>query len=416
MNTNKIIFGDSRSMFEVDDETIDVVITSPPYWNIKNYDFDDQIGYGQSVHEYLSDLGLVWRECYRILKNGTRLCINIGDQFLRSKDYGKYKIIPIHAEIIAQCEQIGFDYMGSIIWQKKTTMNTSGGATIMGSYPYPPNGIIEMDYEFILILKKPGKRKFLKENKEKSELTKEEWKQYFSANWNYAGVRQKGHVAMYPEELPKRLIKMFTFVNDVVLDPFLGSGTTTKASMLLKRNSVGYELNQQFEPLIREKLGINQELVFKDLNFEILYREKKINVHNSRYIPSIQDFQPVTEKDKSPSKKEYLYRVVSVLDKSTVELDGGLRVGILGVCDFDEKTFDYLNEFIKGKQVFLRFDPNYAKKENEVQAYLFLKNKIFVNKEIVRMGLGNISNNDFEYKDLFVKSISEKGDGKRMDI
>ena len=398
-------------MFEVNDETIDVVITSPPYWNIKNYDFATQIGYGQSVHEYLSDLELVWRECYRVLKNGTRLCINIGDQFLRSKDYGKYKIIPIHAEIIAQCEQIGFDYMGSIIWQKKTTMNTSGGATIMGSYPYPPNGIIEMDYEFILILKKPGKRRFLKENKENSELTKEEWKQYFSAHWNFAGERQKGHIAMYPEELPKRLIKMFTFVNDVVLDPFLGSGTTTKASMLLQRNSVGYELNQQFEPLIREKLGIDQEQVFQDLNFEILHREKRINVHYSKYRPAIQDFQPVMEQDKSPPKKEELYRVVSVLDKSTVELDDGLRVGILGVCDFDERTFDYLNEFIKGKQVFLRFDPNYAKKENEVQAYLFLKNKIFVNKEIVRMGLGNISNNDFEYKNLFVKSISEKGDG-----
>jgi len=221
MVSAKIIIGDSRKMLEVKDNSVDLVVTSPPYWHIKDYGVEGQIGYGQSLHEYLKNLYIVWKECFRILKPGTRLCINIGDQFLRSIIYGKYKIAPLHSEFITQCEKIGFDYMGSIIWQKKTTMNTTGGASVMGSYPYPPNGLVEIDYEFILIFKKPGKKTFSKEAKEKSKLTKEEWKEYFSGHWHFPGERQIDHEAMFPEELPKRLIKMFTFVGDTVLDPFL---------------------------------------------------------------------------------------------------------------------------------------------------------------------------------------------------
>ncbi len=137
-NWAKVIIGDSRKMIEVEDNSIDLVVTSPPYWHIKDYGVEGQIGYGQSLHEYLKDLYRVWKECYRILKPGRRLVINIGDQFARSIIYGRYKVIPLHAEFISQCEDLGFDYMGSIIWQKKTTMNTTGGANVMGSYPYPP--------------------------------------------------------------------------------------------------------------------------------------------------------------------------------------------------------------------------------------------------------------------------------------
>ena len=119
-----------------------------------------------------------------MLRKGGRFCLNVGDQFARSIIYGRYKVIPIHA--IAQCEEIGFDFMGSIIWQKKTTMNTTGGATVMDSFPYPPNGIVEIDYEFIHIFKKPGKvKRVSKEIKEASKLTKEEWKEYFSGHWHF---------------------------------------------------------------------------------------------------------------------------------------------------------------------------------------------------------------------------------------
>ena len=120
MVSSKIIIGDSRKMLETKDNSVDLVVTSPPYWHIKDYDVEGQIGYGQSLHEYLKNLYIVWKECFRVLKPGTRLCINIGDQFLRSIIYGRYKIAPLHSEFITQCEKIGFDYMGSIIWQKKT--------------------------------------------------------------------------------------------------------------------------------------------------------------------------------------------------------------------------------------------------------------------------------------------------------
>jgi len=194
----KIIIGDSRQMKEVKNEEIDLIVTSPPYWHIKDYGIPGQIGYGQTLHEYLKDLYCVWKECYRVLRKGGRFCLNIGDQFARSIIYGRYKVIPIHAEFIAQCEEIGFDFMGSIIWQKKTTMNTTGGATVMGSFPYPPNGIVEIDYEFIHIFKKPGKGKRVpKEIKEASKLTKEEWKEYFSGHWHFGGAKQIGHEAMF---------------------------------------------------------------------------------------------------------------------------------------------------------------------------------------------------------------------------
>lgn len=119
----KIIIGDSRKMVEVDNEAVDLIITSPPYWQIKDYGESNQIGYNQSLHDYLKDLFRVWSESFRILRAGRRFCINIGDQFARSIIYGRYKIIPLHSEVISQCEELGFDFMGSIIWQKKT-MNT----------------------------------------------------------------------------------------------------------------------------------------------------------------------------------------------------------------------------------------------------------------------------------------------------
>jgi DNA modification methylase len=271
----RIINGDSREMKELHDSSVDLIVTSPPYWNIKDYGVKEQIGYNQPLNEYFDDLHKVFSECYRVLKPGRRMCINIGDQFARATDYGRYKVIPLHAEVIVRCEQIGFDYMGSIIWQKKTTMNTTGGATVMGSYPYPPNGMIEIDYEFILIFKKPGKpEKVPKEVKEKSKLTKEEWKEYFSGHWKIPGVRQKEHQAMFPEGVPKRLIKMYSYVNDTVLDPFLGSGTTAKVALELQRKVIGYEINLAFMPIITNK--ISKSVLIDHDNIEIIYRDQSI--------------------------------------------------------------------------------------------------------------------------------------------
>ncbi|MBM3714013.1 MAG: site-specific DNA-methyltransferase, partial [Actinobacteria bacterium] len=276
---HKIIIGDSREMIKLKDNSVHLVITSPPYWQLKDYGSSEQIGFNDNYEDYINNLNLVWKECFRVLIGGCRLCINIGDQFARSVYYGRYKVIPIRTEIIKFCETFGFDYMGSIIWQKSTTMNTTGGASIMGSFPYPRNGIIKLDYEFILIFKKPGiSPKPLAEIKKKSQLSKEEWNQYFAGHWNFNGERQDKHLAMFPEELPKRLIKMFSFINDWVLDPFLGSGTTTLASINLERNSIGYEINKKFLPVIKEKIGVDKEKLFFD--FDVEFSEEKQNYND----------------------------------------------------------------------------------------------------------------------------------------
>lgn len=268
--THYCIIGDSRKMNDVMDTSVHLIVTSPPYWQIKDYGTIHQIGFNHSYEEYINHLNLVWKESFRVLHPGCRMLINIGDQFARSVYYGRYKIIPIRTEIIKFCETIGFDYMGAIIWQKKTTMNTTGGATIMGSYPFPRNGIIEIDYEFILIFKKPGKAPKIDETvKMQSQISKEKWKEYFSGHWHFNGVRQEHHVAMFPIELPKRAIEMFTFIGETVLDPFLGSGTTSLAAILTKRNSIGYEINEDFLPVIKEKIEGEQSKLFTKCEFFI---------------------------------------------------------------------------------------------------------------------------------------------------
>jgi len=252
-------------MDEIEDSSVHLIVTSPPYWQLKDYGAKEQIGFNHTYEEYINNLNLVWNESYRVLHPGCKLVINIGDQFARSVYYGRYKVVPIRTEIIKFCETIGFDYMGSIIWQKRTTKNTTGGASIMGSYPYPRNGIIEIDYEFILIFKKEGKPpKVSKEIKEKSKISKEKWKEYFSGHWYFNGARQENHIAMFPLELPKRIIEMFSFVGETVLDPFLGSGTTSLAAMISSRNSIGYEINEDFLPIIKSKLGADSKSLFKN--------------------------------------------------------------------------------------------------------------------------------------------------------
>lgn len=387
-------------MLEIEDKTVALVATSPPYWHIKDYGVEGQIGYGQAVHEYLKDLCRVWKECYRVLMPGSRLCVNIGDQFARSIIYGRYKIIPLHAEIITQCEGIGFDYLGSIIWQKKTTMNTTGGATVMGSYPYPPNGLVEIDYEFILIFKKLGRRNVEREMKESSKLSKEEWKEFFYGHWNFPGERQIGHEAMFPKELPKRLTKMFTFKDEIVLDPFLGSGTTIRAALEVGRNAIGYEINPNFLEIIRRKVGES----LAGWRIEIVERKEKIELEEIDYTPNIQDAKPVMEPHLFRFK-ENLYKVMEILSEDTIRLDTGLTVKLLGVSvlpERKEEAVSYLKDYVQGKRVFLKFDSNPVRKDT-VLAYIYLKNKIFINKEMIRMGFAKPADYYFSHKKKFVE-------------
>lgn len=270
--THTIIFKDSSFMKELEDNSVHLIITSPPYGDRKDYNHPDQIGFGQTYKNYLNDLNQIWQECYRVLHSGCKLCIIIGDLFTRTKEFGRYKIIPIHANIITSCEKIGFDLINIIIWQKITRCHPSGGCSLMGSIYYPRNGIVSEDFEYILIFKKLGKQpKVSKEIKEKSKLSLKEWVLYFNGHWNITGDKDNNHPATFPLEIPYRLIRMYSFVGETVLDPFLGSGTTVKAARILLRNSIGYEINKNdYWTVIQEKVGLNQSDLFHQYKWKII--------------------------------------------------------------------------------------------------------------------------------------------------
>lgn len=253
-----LILGDSRIVLkEIADLSVNLIITSPPYWCIKDYaEHPDQIGFDQDYDEYIDDLREVWSECYRVLHTGCKMVINVGDMFLSAEKYGRYRIIPIHADIIKSCREIGFDYMGMILWEKATNTATSGGGSWLGSTYYPRDGGVWQNFEFILIFKKIGELpEYTEEQKKRSRLTKKERTDFFQPRWNFSGEKQTDHPAPFPLELPKRIIKMFSFYGETVLDPFLGSGTTMQVCKLLGRNCIGIEINKTYLPAIKKKVN-----------------------------------------------------------------------------------------------------------------------------------------------------------------
>jgi len=271
--THRIIFGDSRGMARLEDASVHVVVTSPPYWSIKDYEHPNQIGRNQSYEEYINDLRGVLSECYRVLHPGCRMALNIGDQYLRAKEHERYRVQPIPADLIVEARKAGFDFMGNIIWNKVSTTKTSGGGQWMGSIYYPRDGQITYEHEYIIMLKKCGKPpKVTKEQKEKSKLTKTQRSEWFRGIWKIHPERQNGHVAMFPVELPRRLIKMYSLLGETVLDPFMGSGTTAIAAALEGRNSVGYELNEDFLSTIKGKFESIKSGLFGD--FDVVYETK----------------------------------------------------------------------------------------------------------------------------------------------
>ena len=298
--THTIVIGNSKNMKRIEDESIHLHINSPPYWNIKDYGVKDQIGFNQSYKEYINSLNNVWDECYRTLHQGCKLCINIGDIYLSSEEYGKFMMFSPEVDIIKYCNSIGLDLINKIIWQKITNTNPSGEGKLMGSYPYPRNGIIKQDYEYILIFQKEGKSpKVSKKIKEKSRIPLSLWKEYFSGHWRITGTRQDEHIAMFPLEIPKRLITMYSFIGETICDCFVGSGTTTKASRMLNRNSYGYELNKTNLEKIKRKVGINQRTLNHETHFKIYIDvkeqsllktesiEKKVNGINYRELTKV---------------------------------------------------------------------------------------------------------------------------------
>jgi len=417
---HRVVLGDSRKMSRIDDEDVQLVVTSPPYWQLKDYGRDEQVGFSDTYEDYINHLNLVWSECHRVLSPGCRLCVNIGDQFARAAYYGRYKVIPIRTEIIRFCETIGFDYMGAIIWQKVTTTNSSGGGAVMGSYPFPRNGIVKLDYEFILLFRKGGKAPAPdREKKEASRLTAEEWNTFFSGHWNFPGERQDRHLAAFPEELPRRLIKMFSMSGEKVLDPFLGSGTTSVAAARLDRRSLGYEINEDFAPLIRERLGGVEVDFIDDLPTHIgldhdlqqlPYRFADPVPMETRADPRNSNYGSRIDSKGGGERHESLHRVQQVLAPDRVQLEDGQAVRLLGVRSIArrrQQAEEHLRELAGGKKVYLRFDDACPPRDDDALVYLYLRNRTPVNRHLIRSGLVEVdTTRDYRFKKAF---LAERG-------
>ncbi|TFG06149.1 MAG: site-specific DNA-methyltransferase [Promethearchaeota archaeon] len=382
-------------MEELESNSVQLIITSPPYGNIKDYGLDEQIGFFDSFEDYFKRLKSVWKECYRVLEPQCRMVINVGDQYLRTVDYGRYRILSIASEIINDCTALGFDFLGDVIWQKISTTNTTGGCSLMGSIYYPRNGLLTYDYEHILIFKKVrGKKKKVDlKTKELSKITLSEWKKWYTGHWRFPGIVQDAHLAMFPEELPYRIIRMFSFIGDTVLDPFVGSGTTLKVAKFLFRKGIGYEINQDFKPIINKKILEAKTGNFKDFQYLLS------NIHQKGLSGHVKiDYEKQKQKgililrDKNDSEiiLDYMLFDDDVMNKESIIKEFKSK--------FEENTVQY---YLKGKEGW-----------NSCKNYVIVINAPeSKKKEILRFGENHLNGIEFSKKIQLIyidEVISEK--------
>jgi DNA modification methylase len=274
-----LINGDARDLSYIKNETVHLVITSPPYWKLKRYnDGPAQMGHIQDYEKFLFELTKVWSEAHRILVPGGRLVCVVGDVCLSRRENGRHLVMPLHADIQVACRKLGLDNLNPIVWHKisnaKFEANTS--AKFLGK-PYEPNAIVKNDIEYILMQRKPGGYRQPTELQRKlSMIPKDKFDLWFSQIWNITGESTKNHPAPFPMELADRLVRMFSFVGDIVLDPFCGSGTTMLAALNAGRHSIGVEIDSHYCDMITNRLDNNS--LFKNSLFRRLNQhEKKIN-------------------------------------------------------------------------------------------------------------------------------------------
>ena len=251
-----IVRGDARDLSGLGDESVHLVVTSPPYWTLKKYnEGDSQLGAIGDYELFVAELAHVWKECHRALVPGGRLVIVVGDVCLSRRQYGRHVVVPLHASIQESCRQLGFDNLAPIIWHKIANANFEvGGAGGFLGKPYEPNAVIKNDIEFILMQRKPGGyRSPSPAARVLSLISAAEHREWFRQIWTIPGASTRQHPAPYPRELATRLIRMFSFVGDTVLDPFLGTGTTSVAAAWAGRNSVGVEVDQEYVELARSR-------------------------------------------------------------------------------------------------------------------------------------------------------------------
>lgn len=254
---HRLIEKDAREI-ETLNESIGLVVTSPPYFDLKDYEaVDGQLGNESDFGEFSNLIRTVWQNCYEAIEPGGRLCVVVGDVLRSRSEYGRHRMVPLHAKIIDQCESIGFDTLSPIIWYKIGNTSTEAGdsSRFLGK-PYEPGAAVENDIEYVLIFRKPGGyRSPSRLQRILSTIGEDRHKEYFTQVWQgVSGEPQTEHPAPYPVEIADRLIRMYSFVGDTVLDPFAGSGTTAVAASRIGRNSLNTEIVPEYVEKAKHRL------------------------------------------------------------------------------------------------------------------------------------------------------------------
>lgn len=277
--THRLILGDARHLDRIPDQSVHLVVTSPPYWTLKRYnEHVAQMGHISDYELFLAELQKVWKEAFRVLVSGGRMVCVVGDVCLSRKENGRHVVVPLHADIAVACRHIGFDNLNPIIWHKisNAKYEVANGSKFLGK-PYEPNAIIKSDIEFILMQRKPGGyRKPTERQRDLSRISKEEFAKWFQQFWNLSGASTKEHPAPFPLELAYRLVRMFSFVGDTVLDPFSGTATTMLAAMKSARNSIGIEIDPEYFKMSEDRLRKENSNMFANANLEFIQPAKAL--------------------------------------------------------------------------------------------------------------------------------------------
>lgn len=257
----------------IQNQSVHLVVTSPPYWKLKRYnEHESQLGHIADYEAFLTSLARVWEESYRVLVPGGRLVCVVGDVCLSRRANGRHVVVPLHADICVVCRKIGFDNLNPIIWHKIANANyeVNNGTKFLGK-PYEPNAIIKNDIEFILMQRKPGGyRQPTAEQRRLSMIDKKEYESWFRQFWTLSGASTKQHPAPFPLELAYRLVRMFSFWGDTVLDPFCGTGTTMLAAMKSSRNSIGLDIDSTYCRMAANRLRDENQNLFSSARLEFL--------------------------------------------------------------------------------------------------------------------------------------------------
>jgi len=271
--SHRLFLRDARYMDELPDESVHLVLTSPPYWTLKEYpEREGQLGRVSTYESFLDEMDKVWRHCYRLLVKGGRLIIVVGDVCLSRRKHGRHVVVPLHASFQERCRRIGFDNLAPIIWYKIANVapEVENGSSFLGK-PYEPNAIIKNDIEYILMQRKPGAyRRPSLAMRVLSVISETDHRNWFQQIWELPGASTKHHPAPFPLELAERLIRMFSFVGDTVLDPFMGTGTTNLAASLWGRNSIGFEIDPGYFDYAKTRLQEEHAHLFASVNIEVI--------------------------------------------------------------------------------------------------------------------------------------------------